>query len=85
MPPTGDLACNPGMCPDWESNQRYFGLQAGAQPTESHQVGLDAKFSNILLYLLHIYYLYTFYMYVSMCVYMYVFLVDKSFKDQLQI
>ena len=18
--PTGDLACNPGMCPDWESN-----------------------------------------------------------------
>ena len=20
MTPTGDLACNPGMCPDWESN-----------------------------------------------------------------
>ena len=20
MPPTGDLACNPGTCPDWESN-----------------------------------------------------------------
>ena len=19
-PPTGDLACNPGMCPGWESN-----------------------------------------------------------------
>ena len=19
--PTGDLACNPGMCPDWKSNQ----------------------------------------------------------------
>ena len=19
-PPTGNLACNPGMCPDWESN-----------------------------------------------------------------
>ena len=19
-PPTGDLACNPGRCPDWESN-----------------------------------------------------------------
>ena len=19
--PTGDLACNAGMCPDWESNQ----------------------------------------------------------------
>ena len=21
MPPPGDLACNPGMCPDWESNR----------------------------------------------------------------
>ena len=21
MPPTGDLAHNPGLCPDWESNQ----------------------------------------------------------------
>ena len=20
-PPAEDLACNPGMCPDWESNQ----------------------------------------------------------------
>ena len=20
MPPTGDLVCNPGMCPDWELN-----------------------------------------------------------------
>ena len=20
MPPTGDRACNPSMCPDWESN-----------------------------------------------------------------
>ena len=33
-PHTGDLACNPGMCPDWESNWRPFGLQAGAQSTE---------------------------------------------------
>ena len=24
-PPTGDLACSPGMCPDWELNQRPFG------------------------------------------------------------
>ena len=31
-PPTGDLAHNPGMCPNWDSNQRSFGLQAGAQP-----------------------------------------------------
>ena len=21
VPPTGILACNPGMCPDWELNQ----------------------------------------------------------------
>ena len=25
--PTGDLACNPGMCLDWESNWQPFGLQ----------------------------------------------------------
>ena len=40
-PPTGDLACNPGMCPDRESNQRHFGLQAGTQFTEPQQPGLS--------------------------------------------
>ena len=35
MPPTGDLACNPGMFPDWELNQQPFGLQDNVQPTES--------------------------------------------------
>ena len=39
MPPSGDLACNPGMCPDWESNQGPFNLQAGTQSTEPHQSG----------------------------------------------
>ena len=43
-PPTGDPASNPGMCPDWESNQRPFGSQAGAQPTEPHQPGLFLEF-----------------------------------------
>ena len=38
--PTGDLAHNPGMCPDWESNWHPFGSQAGAQSTEPHQLGL---------------------------------------------
>ena len=38
--PTGDLAHNPGMCPDWESNLRPFSLQAGTQSTEPHQPGL---------------------------------------------
>ena len=28
VPPTEDLACNPGMCPDWESNQQHFGSEA---------------------------------------------------------
>ena len=39
MPSTGDLACNPGMCPDWESNQWPFGSQTGTQSTEPHQPG----------------------------------------------
>ena len=30
MPPKGDPAHNPGMCPDWESNKRPFGLQVRA-------------------------------------------------------
>ena len=38
-PPTRDLACNPGMCPDWESNQQLFGSQASTQSTEPHQPG----------------------------------------------
>ena len=41
-PPTGDLACNPGLCPDWESNQQPFGLQVCAQSTELHQPGRDS-------------------------------------------
>ena len=27
-----DLACNPGMCPDWESNWQPFGLQPTLNP-----------------------------------------------------
>ena len=42
--PTGDLAHNPGMCPDWESNQWPFGSQACAQSTELHQPGLYFNF-----------------------------------------
>ena len=43
-PLLGDLFCNPGMCPDWESNQRPFGSQAGTQSTEPHQPGLPKGF-----------------------------------------
>ena len=41
MPPSRDLARNPGMCPDQESNWQRFGSQAGAQCTEPHQPGLS--------------------------------------------
>ena len=43
---TGDLACNPGMYPDWESNQQPFGSRAGAQSTEPHQPGLTSTIFN---------------------------------------
>ena len=39
VPLVGDLACNPGMCPNWESNQWPFGSQASTQSTELHQPG----------------------------------------------
>ena len=39
VPPTEDLACNTGMCPDWESNQQLLGSQAHAQSTEPYQSG----------------------------------------------
>ena len=52
-PHTGDLACNPGMCPDWESNQGPFGLQADTQSTELHQPGL---FSLSIINIFHWFY-----------------------------
>ena len=38
--PAGDRVSNPGMCPNWESNQQPLALQAGTQFTEPHQPGL---------------------------------------------
>ena len=40
-PTTGDLAHNPSMCPDWESNQQPSDSQASTQSTEPHQPGLE--------------------------------------------
>ena len=37
-PQTRDLACNPGMYPDWESNQWPFRSQASTQSTEPHKL-----------------------------------------------
>ena len=44
VPFTGDLAHNPGICPDWELNQQPFDLQAHAQSTEPHQQGKRISF-----------------------------------------
>ena len=44
VPPTGDLAHNPGMCRDWESNWRPFGSQASSQSTEPYQPGQSLLF-----------------------------------------
>ena len=54
VPCTGNLACNPGMYPDWESNQGPFGLQASTQSTEPQKPGLNVSFflNYILLIML---------------------------------
>ena len=41
MPPVGDLALNPGVCPDGELNQWPFSLQDDVRPTEPHQSRLS--------------------------------------------
>ena len=46
--PTGDLACNPGMCPYWESNPQPFGLQPVLSPLSYASQG------RIVLFLLDI-------------------------------
>ena len=38
---TGDQTCNPGMCPDLESNQQNFGLWDDTQPSEPHWSGFN--------------------------------------------
>ena len=53
MPSSGDLAWNPGMCPDQESNQQPASLLDGAQLTEIHQSGLPRfliTLESLLLY-----------------------------------
>ena len=45
-PPTGDLAHNPGMCPDWESNQRPFGSQPAFNPLSHTSQGLSMLHLN---------------------------------------
>ena len=42
VPHTGDLAHNPGMCPDWELNWRPFGSQPVLSPLS--YTSQDAKY-----------------------------------------
>ena len=39
VPAAGDLASNPGMCPDWDLNWWPFGSQPSIQSTETYQPG----------------------------------------------
>ena len=43
-PPTGDLACNPGMCPDWESNWWPFGSRPALNPLSHTSQGYPTVF-----------------------------------------
>ena len=45
-PILGNLALNPGMCADWESNQPPFDLQTSIQSTEPHQSGQNLTLSE---------------------------------------
>ena len=47
---TRDLALNPGVCPDWESNRQPFGSQARTQSTEPHQPGLSSNSLDNIFY-----------------------------------
>ena len=49
VPPTGDLAHNPGMCSHRELNLSPFGLQTGTQSTEPYQPGPVHFFLKVTL------------------------------------
>ena len=53
---TGDLAQNPGMLPDLESNWQPFSSQDDAQPTQPHQSRLNPCFSEAKSHTLFIMY-----------------------------
>ena len=49
VPLVGDLACNPGMCPDWESNWRRLVCRPVFNPLSHTSQGYKSKFSIISL------------------------------------
>ena len=48
MPPTGNLAHNPGMCPRLGIELMTFGSLAGTQSTEPYQPGLPLLLNRVL-------------------------------------
>ena len=48
-PLTRDLACNPGMCPNWESNQQPSDSQMSTQSTEAHQPGQEKFLTDFIV------------------------------------
>ena len=44
VPPTGDLACNPGICPKLGIEPASLWFAGGTQSTEPHQLGLQGNF-----------------------------------------
>ena len=49
----GGLVYNPGMCPDWETNQQPLSSKAGTQSTEPHQAELKAILETFIAYILY--------------------------------
>ena len=50
LPTTGDLACNPGMCREWESNQQPFDPQVSTQPLSHTSQGYMNDFLRSKMY-----------------------------------
>ena len=61
MPLTGDLAHNPGMCPDWVSNWWPCSSRASTQYTEPHQPGLLYSSLNVFFLFILLFVLYSVY------------------------
>ena len=47
--PTGDLADNPSMCLDWESNLRAFASNSSTQSTDPQQPGQETSLYSFTL------------------------------------
>ena len=79
VPPTGDPACNPGMCPDWELNWRPFVSQVSAQSTEPYQPGL---FLSVTVYFASCIFYIVFYIFIYFKDFIYLFLKREEGREK---